>query len=348
MTYEELGIRPVINAAATLTALGGSRLAPPVAAAMAEAGRNLIDLPALQTAVGRRLADLTGNEAGHVSSGAWAGIVQCVAACLVGADPERARALPSLDGLDRTEVVVFPSQRKGYEEAIRVTGARITDRVGPRTACVLWFAGARFSEGAPSLEEVVRDAGVPVIVDAAAQIPPISSLWHYTKELGADAVIFSGGKGLRGPQSTGMVLGRQEIIAGCRANSSPNYGVGRGMKVGKEELMGLLAAVEWSLARDEKALLAEYEVVVTRWIDGLADLPGVAAERGYPSEAGQPHSRAIVHIGPRCAAVVAALKAHNPSIAVGAIDDETIALNPQTLDEGEDAVVLAALRHYLS
>lgn len=331
MTFADLGIRPVINAAATLTALGGSILAPPVAAAMAAAGRHFVDLLDLQARVGDRLAALTGNEAGYVSCGAWAGTIQAVAACMT----------PRAD-----EVVVFPTQRLGYEDAVQVTGARLTTRIGPRTACVLWFAGTRFADGAPALEEVVG-SGVPVLVDAAAQIPPISTLWRYTVELGADAVLVSGGKGLRGPQSTGLVLGSREIIEGCRANGAPHHEIGRGMKVGKEELLGLLAAVEWSLEQDEHALLASYETIVTTWIDGLRNVPGIRVERGYPSEAGQPHSRAIVHVGPQCAGLVAALRAHDPPIAVGTVGREAIALNPQTLQPGEEETVLTALRQCL-
>jgi seryl-tRNA(Sec) selenium transferase len=181
----------------------------------------------------------------------------------------------------------------------------------------------------------------------------VANLWRFTRELGADAAIFSGGKGLRGPQSSGLVLGRTEIVAGCRANGNPNHSLGRPMKVGKEELAGILAAVEWSLAQDEPALLARYEASVQRWIAGLAGLPGVTVERGYPSEAGQPHARAIVHVGPPCPLgrdeVVAALWDGEPRIAVGShgLDADALALNPQTLEPGEDEIVLGALRQAL-
>lgn len=353
-----LGLRPVVNASATLTRLGGSLLAPPVIAAMAEAAGHFVDLPELQTRVGERIATLTGNEAAYVSSGAAAGITLAVAACLAGT--ERIEAFPGLDGITRNEVVLFRSQRNGYDYAVRQTGARIVeagatlDSLSPRTACVLWFAGTHYAAGAPPIEEVVpvaRNAGVPVLVDAAAQIPPVSSLWHFTREVGADAAIFSGGKGLRGPQSSGLVLGRRAIIDGCRAHGSPNHAIGRGMKVGKEELAGLLAAVEWSLAQDEPALLKAYEATVAAWLRGLADLPGVLVERGYPSEAGQPHGRAIVTLGSASGwtrdALVAALWAGEPRIAVGVVGENSLALNPQTLEPGEDVIVLDALLHHL-
>jgi L-seryl-tRNA(Ser) seleniumtransferase len=365
--YDELGLPRVINAAATLTRLGGSRMPPPVVAAIVEAAESFVDLDRLQDRVGARIAELTGNEACYVSSGAAAGIVVAVAACIAGTDPARTFAFPALEGIERTEVVIHRSQRNGYDYAAQQTGARLVEvgataeevanGIGGRTAAVLWFAGAHYAKDALPLEDVVRIAherGVPVLVDAAAQIPPIANLWHFTRELGADAAIFSGGKGLRGPQSSGLVLGTKEIVAGCRANGNPNHSLGRPMKVGKEELAGILAAVEWSLAQDEPAVLASYEAIVQGWIDGVAGIPGVTAERGYPSEAGQPYGRAIVHIGPPCRLnrdeVVAALRDANPSIAVGThgLSDDAIALNPQTLEPGEDELVLSELRRVLT
>ena len=366
-TYAELGIEPVINAAATLTRLGGSRMPPPVVAAMAGAAEAFVDLPELQRVVGRRIAELTGNEAAYVTAGAAAGIVVAVAACVAGTDPELIAAFPCLPGATQAEVIVHRSQRNGYDYAARQTGVKMVEvgstaeelrgAITERTACVLWFAGAHYAAGALPLEEVVavgRERGVPVLVDAAAQIPPIANLWHFTREVGADAAIFSGGKGLRGPQSSGLVLGRAEIIEGCRANGNPNHSIGRPMKVGKEELVGLLAAVEWSLAQDEAAILAGYEASVQRWIEGLQGIPGVTAERGYPSEAGQPHGRAIVRFAPPCpwtrVEVVAALWEGTPRVAVGIPlgMDDAIALNPQTLEPGEDEIVLARLRQVLA
>jgi uncharacterized pyridoxal phosphate-dependent enzyme len=365
--YAELGVRPVINAAATLTRLGGSRMPPPVVAAMEGAARSFVDLPELQRRVGERIAQLTGNEAAYITSGAAAGIVLAVAACIAGTDPAKVAAFPCLPGDAQAEVVVHRSQRNGYDYAARQTGARMVEvgataaelraAIGERTACVLWFAGAHFATGALPLPEVVgiaRERGVPVLVDAAAQIPPIANLWRFTREEGADAAIFSGGKGLKGPQSSGLVLGRQEIVDGCRANGNPNHSIGRPMKAGKEELIGLLAAVEWSLAQDEAAILAGYEASVRRWIDGLRGIPGVTADRGYPSEAGQPHGRAIVRFGPPCPwrrdDVVAALWEGTPRVAVGLVagEEDAIALNPQTLEPGEDELILARLREVLA
>jgi seryl-tRNA(Sec) selenium transferase len=224
-----------------------------------------------------------------------------------------------------------------------------------RTACVLYFAGAHFVRGALPLHEVItvaHGANIPVLVDAAAQIPPMSNLSYFTRQLGADVAIFSGGKGLRGPQSSGLVLGRRSIVEACIPNGPPNHSLGRPMKVGKEELLGILAAVEWSLEQDEAAVLASYEAMVERWIDGLSGLPGVSVERGFPSEAGQPHARALVRLAPPAKmtqpVLIAALWDGEPRIAVGELGSDGIALNPQTLEPGEDEIVLRALQHLLA
>ena len=367
-SYRDLGVRPIINVAATLTRLGGSRMPPAVIEAMAAASAAFVDLDTLQQRVGARIAELTHNPACYVSSGAAAGLAIAVAACIAGDDPAAIARFPYVES-GKNEVVVHRCQRNGYDYAIRQTGARLVEvgmadrtwewelesAITPRTACVVYFAGSHFGRAALPLEQVIGVAhgrGVPVLVDAAAQIPPIANLWRFTRDLGADLAIFSGGKGLRGPQSAGLVLGRPDLITACRLNGSPNHSIGRPMKVGKEELMGMLAAVEWSLAQDEMAVLDRYETMVQYWLDGLRDLPGVEVARGYPSEAGQPHARAIVRIDPAHGLtrdeLVLALLQDDPAIAVGVVDGDAIALNPQTAEVGEERPVLEALQRALA
>ncbi len=355
--YDDLGVPRVINAQATLTRLGGSRMPDEVVAAMEDAAGAFVDLVEFQNRVCEEIARLTNNEAAWITSGAAAGITQSVAACIAGNDPALIDGFPYLEHGGKSEVIVFRSQRNGYDYAARQTGARLieigTDEselaaaISPRTSSILWFAGSHYADGALPIEEVVdiaRARGVPVIVDAAAQIPPISSLWHFTRDVGVDIAIFSGGKGLRGPQSSGLVLGRKELVDACRVNASPNSSIGRPMKVGKEETAGLLAAVKWSLAQDEPALLEQYERSVRYWIEGLSGLPGITAERIYPSEAGQPHGRALLTMDPeRRDQTVAVLWNRNPRIAVAPVGTDGIALNPQTLEPGEDEIVLQAL-----
>jgi uncharacterized pyridoxal phosphate-dependent enzyme len=365
--YDNLGVKPVINAAATFTKLGGSIMPDEVRAAMTAAANSFIDLFELQEKVGVRLAELTRNEAAYVSSGAAAGITLATISCMIGTNRDQAKELPDVRGIAKNEVVVFKAQRNNYDFAISQTGAKLIEaessagdlqsRINNHTACVFWFAGDHFAIPGVALEEVITIAharNVPVIVDAAAQIPFVANFWHFTKDLGADAVIFSGGKGLRGPQTTGLVLGKQAIIDGCRAQGAPNPGFGRPMKVGKEELAGILAAVEWTLKQDEDQLIDGYEQIVANWIEDLARIPGVRVDRSFPSEAGQPYPRAFVHLSEPNPwtpdAVVDALWEGSPRISVVAPPEApgVVALNPQTLQPGEDEIVLKRLREVLT
>lgn len=363
---QQLGVRPVINAAATLTKLGGSLMPPEVVAAMSAASTQFVDMFELNRRVGERIAELTHNEAAYVTSGAAAGISMCVASVIAGTNKELHDAFPYLEGVEKTNVVVYKRQRNPYDYAARNTGARLIEIepdgddlerevANPKTACVLFFGGEALAPGArplPDVVEIAHSMSVPVIVDAAAQIPPISNMWKYTRDLGADAAIFSGGKGLRGPQASGVVVGKSAIIEGIRPNAAPNQGFGRPMKVGKEELAGLLTAIELAVQNDETAMLAGYEESVALWLDGLSGIPGTTIFRSYPSEAGQPHGRAAITLDAAFPLtrdeVVAALWDRDPRIAVGEIGTDTFALNPQTLETGEDRIVLEAVREVLT
>jgi L-seryl-tRNA(Ser) seleniumtransferase len=331
---------------------------------MNAAAGSFIDLPLFQTRVGDRIAQLTRNDAAFVSSGAAGGIVLTVATLMAAPNEPDPMAYPMLRGITRNEVIVFASQRNGYDFAIVQTGASIVEcddtvdsfesAITARTACLVWFAGALAAKS-PPIEDVIaiaRKHRVPVLVDAAAQIPPVSSFWHYTRVLGCEGVVFSGGKGLRGPQAAGVVLGTKQLIAGCRRLSSPTQGIGRPLKVGKEELAGMLAAVQYTLDQDEDAILEGYEAIVQNWIKHLAGIPGVTTERGFPSEAGQPHARAIVHLDAGFSKtrdqVVDELKTGDVWIEVSAHELNAIALNPQTLTAEEADVVAARLRQVLT
>lgn len=362
--YEDLGIKPIINASATLTKLGGSRMPAEVLEAMNAAAGSFIDLPLFQTKVGDRIAELTRNDAAFVSSGAAGGIVFSVATFMAAPNEPDPMAYPMLKGIRKNEVIVFASQRNGYDFAILQTGASIVEcgdslqsfeaAITERTACLVWFAGALAAKS-PPIEDVIAIAKqhhIPVLVDAAAQIPPVSSLWHFTKELGCDGVVFSGGKGIRGPQAAGLVLGTRELIAGCRRLSPPTQGIGRPLKVGKEELAGMLAAIQYTLDQDEAAILEGYETIVQNWIKDLAGIAGVTTERGFPSEAGQPHARAIVRLDPGFSKtrdqVIDELRIGDVWIEVAALEANAIALNPQTLTRDEADTVSARLRQILT
>ncbi len=367
--YDDLGVQPVINANATLTKLGGSVMPPEVIAAMEDAARFHVDLEELHDRVGERLAALTGNEAAMVTTGAAAGIMLAVAACVSGGDRELARRLPHTDALDKNEVIMFTSHRNGYDFAVRQTGVKVIEIGGethtdpdeleaafsPRTAAFVWFQGYFTGRGDLPIECVIaacRARGVPVVVDAAAQLPPVENLWRFT-QMGAACAIFSGGKDLRGPQTTGLVVGRRELIQAMRRLSSPNHGIGRPMKVGKEEMVGLLAAVKRYSALDHEERRERDERVVADWCATFNALPGVRAVRSFPNEAGQPLPRCEVRIDSRRVGItrdelIARLWDGSPRISVGASDEaSSILLNPMTLTDEEVRIVTERVMHLL-
>jgi L-seryl-tRNA(Ser) seleniumtransferase len=359
--YEQLGLARVVNAQATVTTLGGSVMAPEVVAAMVDAAHCFVDLEELQRRAAAHIAALTRNAAAYITSGAAAGIVISTAACATGADAEAVARVPDLRGL-RDEVVIQRSHRNSYDRHFLLPGTRLIEigdaagtrageleaALGPRTAAVAFLAHpVLVPPGALDLATVVGMAharGVPVIVDAAAQLPPVENLWRYTAE-GADLAVFSGGKDLGGPQSSGLIVGRPDLIAACALHGNPRAAIGRPMKVGKEEIAGLLVAVERYIGLDHAARAAAFERRVAAFIAGCAPLPGVKASRAYPNEAGQPLPRLLLTLDAATArrgrdAMVAGLRDGEPSIRVALAGADGLYINPMTLAEDDDAVVL--------
>jgi L-seryl-tRNA(Ser) seleniumtransferase len=214
--------------------------------------------------------------------------------------------------------------------------------ITPTTAAVLFFAGGHLGFGTLGLDEVIRiahKANVPVVVDAAAQLPPKSNLWSFTGR-GADLVIFSGGKELRGPQASGLIVGRQDLIDAVALHASPNQRLARAMKCGKEEMLGLLAAVELYLDQDEGEELAQCERIVAYWVDGFNAVAGLTAARDFPGTDGRPLPRAVVKFdagtGTGSSQVQQALLSGEPSIAVAVCGPDGIYLNPELLRPGEE------------
>ncbi len=257
--YQSIGVEPVINCRGTFTIIGASVELPEVRAAMDAAALHFVQLDELADAVGQRLAELTGAEWGMVSAGCAAGLKHVTAACVAGGNPEKLLRIPDLTGLDKTEVVIPRSSRTVYDHAIRNIGVRILTvetieelekALGPRTAMVYLTAGGATESGPLSLENVARIAkpkGIPILVDAAAEILTIPNV-HLTR--GASVVAYSGGKAICGPQCAGLLLGRKDVLQSAWQASSPHHGPGRDNKVGREETMGMVAAVEAWVKRD--------------------------------------------------------------------------------------------------
>ena len=368
--YDELGIKKVINGAATLTRLGGSLMPPVALAAMADAAQHFVDIDELQQKVGAKIAAWTQNEAAYVSCGAAAGLALSTAACLTGLDPEKCAQLPYTDGRTggvrmKNEVVLHKCGRVVYDFAIRQVGGKLVEigtedgatpdemvqALNDKTIAIFYFYNISRMVGQIPLEQVIEIAkqkGIPLIVDAAAQIPPVDNLWRFT-QMGADLVLFSGGKGLCGPQSSGLVLGRQDLIDACAFNACPRAFIGRPMKVSKEEMVGLMAAVRWYLDLDHAQLMQSYEDQVQVVIDAFSGFRHISARRSFPSEAGQPMPRAEIvfdeqGVGITRDDILAQLCAGDPRIVLAEVGKRGIFVNPQTLQPGQVAIIIDRIK----
>jgi len=364
-----LGVRPVLNAAATLTAIGGSVMPPEVLDAMVEASVSHVDMHELHVIAGRELAALTQNEGAYVTCGAAAAVAHGLLACVTRGDPALIADMPAGEGLP-TEVVMHCAHRIPYDRFIDLVGCRaiqignviqtfeweLERALSPRTAAVLWVAGSHLPQATLGLErtiEIAHARGVPVLIDAAAQLPPSSNLWHFTRDLGADLVAFSGGKALRGPQASGLLLGRADLIEAARANGAPHQRLLRALKVGKEEIAGSVAAVRRYLDLDHDALLAQWSDTVDTWAGRLSGHPGVDAQRAFPNEAGQPTPRLRVRVDPAVVGrsvgeIVAALWDLDPRVAVLPGHGEEFFMTPDTLGEGEAELVVEAVERVVA
>lgn len=357
--YRSLGVRPLINANSTLTVLGGSLMPPVVLEAMLRAAQCYVEINELQAAVGERIAELTHNEGALVVGGCAAGLTEVTGALMTGTDPEKIRQLPDTTGL-KNEILIHRSHRNVYDQAVRTAGARFVEfgsetgttpadleaAITDQTFGVFFVVANWLKPGAMSLEETVEVAhrhGLPVVVDAAAQLPPMANLWRFTRDRGADVAVFSGGKNLNGPQATGLVVGKKAIVDAVARNGYPNHSIGRPMKIGKENIVGLLAAIEWYLGLDHDGRQARWEREIRGLQERLAGLPGVRAEVRQQIESGDGIPRCVVRLDRETArldrdGLVAALRDGNPRIAVGQ-SEGAISIYPATLEPGEIEII---------
>jgi L-seryl-tRNA(Ser) seleniumtransferase len=312
--YQQLGVRTIVNAVGPATRLGGTTLDPEVLHAMAEAASACVPIDELQERAGEVIADITGAEAGYVTCGAAAALALAAAACMTGVDPTRINRLPDVEGMPH-QIIVQRTQRYDYDHALRSVGARLVEvgfpdltfayelerAITPLTAAVAYYPTP--SRPALALAEVVAIAHarqVPVIVDAAMELPPTHNLRAFIAA-GADLVAFSGGKAIRGPQASGFLCGRADLMRAVALNHQdmdvrpatwgkralmssgalvgpPHHGIGRAMKVGKEEIVGLIVALQRFVARDEAAELAAWLAKIQHVAGAVADVPGVKIE----------------------------------------------------------------------
>jgi uncharacterized pyridoxal phosphate-dependent enzyme len=372
--YDKLGVAKIINAAGTYTVLTASLMPPSVQAAIARAAKNPVHLLNLQVKAGGYLARKLKCEAALVTSGASAGLTLGTAACIDVINNVPVQAVPMQVQRLKNEVIIQRAHRYGYDHAIENCGVRfvevesVTDYVNAftrRTVMAHFFNAAE--GGKISREEWIRVAhqnGVPCLNDAAADVPPISNLWNYTT-MGFDMVTFSGGKGIRGPQNAGLLLGRKDLIAAAAATNNPfDEGVGRGMKVAKEQIVGMVAAVDWLLEQSDEGLQAEFRRRAERISEHLRDIPTLQSRIAVPEVANHvPHlfltyDQQRVRISPL--QVAEKLRKGTPSIELNPStgtregskglhsDENTIVVGVWMLQPGEDMIVAQRLRRVLS
>ena len=359
--YRQLGVRPLINAAGTYTVLTGSLMPERARQAMEEASHSFVRLEDLQKAAGERIAKLLDVEAAMITSGAACAIMLATAACVTGVDPEKIRRVPDLTGM-KSEVITPREHRNGFDHAARNVGVKLVEvetlddlrrAIGPKTA-MLYFTNIFEHKGQIKRKEFIaagKQGGIPVFNDAAAELPPAANLSSIVHE-GFDLVGFSGGKGIRGPQSSGLLLGRKDLIQAALLNNNPNDdAIGRPSKVGKEEMMGLLAAVDEYVHRDHEGDQRLWRGFMESIASDLQGISTVTAEVYVPGPGGHPvpylrvqwdQDRLHVKYGD-CAQQ---LRDGEPSIEVNAASDG-LSLASYNLFPGEERIVGFRLRGIL-
>ena len=366
--YERLGVAPIINAAGSITRLGGTRTRPETLDLMSRAARIMVNIDDLNRAAGKELARLTGAEAGFVCSGAAGGLLLQAAACIAGNDPMKMRRLPDTEGM-KNEIVIHTMHRFPYDQAYRAAGAKMVEfgdylfahpwqlegAINERTAAVAYLCAPFASNKVLPLNrvcEIAHARDVPVIVDAASMLPPRANLYRYLRD-GADMVVYSGGKGVRGPQGSGILVGRADLIEAAAAQASPAQFLGRGMKVAKEEVIGLVASLASFVEEDEAAEMAAYRAMAQKAVDALVELPGlrVTLEQDGTNYL-IPH--AVIRFtdewrGPSRDSIAAAMEHGSPQIHLHQLGGPLeLAVDPLNLTEEETEVVIRRLGEELT
>jgi uncharacterized pyridoxal phosphate-dependent enzyme len=363
--YEELGVATVINCEGTMTMLGGSLPHPELETVMTMAGRHFVSMPELEVAAGKRIAEMLKLPEGYsalVTSGAAAAMQSGLAGILTGGDEARIRQLPDLTGM-KSEVIIQKAHRNPFDHQLRSTGIKLIEietvdqlraAVNERTA-MMHFSNFANAAGQIKVDEWVKlgkQYNVPCMNDAAADTPPVSHLWDYTN-MGYDLVTFSGGKAIRGPQCAGLLIGRKEMVANALLNNSPHEDtLGRSQKVGKEEIVGMVKALERFLAEDHEALAKEWQDRLEGISREIKKVPGVSTAFFVPDIANHvPHmsitwDAARISLTPQQASKL--LRGSKPSIVIGSGEERPgLAMNSFMLQPGEDKIVAEQLSRLL-
>ena len=374
--YAELGVTPVINGAGTYTVLGGSLMYPEVIEAMRLGNEKFVDINDLEVAAGKKMAELCKMPEGYtglVTSGAAAALVVGYAAILTGDNKQYIQQIPDLTGMPKSEVIIQKSHRYPFDHQVRQTGVKLVEvetrdeliaAINPRTAA-LHFTNLFNEKGQVKVDEFVKIAhqhNLPAFNDAAADTPPISRLWEYT-EMGYDLVTFSGGKDIRGPQAAGLLMGKEDLVRCALLNMSPQEDtIGRPCKVGKEEICGMLKALELFVASDQDAILKQYYAQLGQVSDVVTRIPGVTTSYDFNPEQIANHTVSLriswdpSKISLTTKQVMQQLAASRPrSIRMGGNGDDetkkpknpTVELTPWQLQPGDEMIIANRLSEIL-
>lgn len=361
--YRELGVKPFINAAGAYSALGGARMRPQVVEAMRYASTRKVKMRELHDAVGERIAELVGSEAAMVTSGATAAIVLGTAACMTMGDEQKMRQLPDTTGI-RDEIIIQKKHRYTYDRALTVAGGRFVEvtsedevrrAVSDRTAMMFFLKPTHHGDDIPAARYVAlaKELGIPSFCDAATTTPPGSNVIDGVRE-GFDLICYSGGKGLRGPYSAGLLLGRADLVRFARKNGAPNdISIGRGMKVSSEEYLGMLVALETSLSISEEADFSYKRARFENIIQQVEDVPGVTT-RIFVSESETNElyldldwDTSITKLDRQ--QFIDALRAETPAVEVRLLlfSGGRIHLSATVMDDGQDVIAGRVIRKVL-
>jgi len=357
--YDELGVTTVINGQGTMTVLGGSLMRPEVETVMALAGRYFVSVPELEVAAGKRIAEMLKLPDGYtalVTSGAAAAMQSGLAGILTGDNPQFIQQLPDLTGM-KSEVIIQKSHRNPFDHQLRATGVKLVEiekreelrkAVNPKTAMMHFtnFANAAGEIKVDEWVKLAKEYNIPSFIDAAADTPPVSHLWDYTK-MGYDLAAFSGGKAIRGPQCAGLLIGRKDLIANALLNNSPHEDtLGRSQKVGKEEIVGMVKALESYLKEDHEALTKEWWRRLDYISGEIARVQGVSTAVSVPDVANHvPHMQ--INWDPRRISLTTQeaskqLRSGKPSIVLGR-SENALGMNSFMLQPGEEKIIAERL-----
>jgi len=364
--FDKLGVKSGINVCGTKTSLGGSRLPPEVIRAMADVAQSFVPMHEFHRKAGEYIAELLNVDACCITCGAAAGLTISAAACITRGDRSKVLQLPDTAGTP-DEILMLKAHRILYDQALRLTGVKIREvgvtsfaaldmleaEISDRTALFVYIAENENIRGSIPLTDitpVLKRYGIPIIVDAAAELPPFENIGKYL-DMGADLVIFSGGKEIRGPQASGLIIGNKELIDACHANCCPNHSIGRPMKISRETIAGLVAAVELFVRKDYKLQMEVWEDMTRRIYASLENRSDVQVRTGFPTEPGvQPANILRAYVKPLDMTAVTLhgklLNAPTP-VFVDLYNDE-IVLNPQCLEPDEIEPLISILCNCLN